>query len=331
MNRAHFGKGLFIALLCLIIAGCGGARRGVEPGERAAAETAEIVEPEPSLPGAFVSMVGDPEQLTTTDYDNGIGSFHPDGNRITFQSFIEGRWQINQLDLTDLAVAPLMTSRSNDENPVWSPDGTVLLFVSDRDGGSDLERNIYLYSPEEDISTALVTVEGDDWFPVPLNDESFLFMSERDSDPAAPVMDKPNTLLQKSYFAEGESITLVDSGMNISAPAIIDSTSLVVRVLEGRLALYDLNSGESEVLTPSRMHCGTVAYSPVNGWLAFAGRIGDEYRLYLYDLEKRIYQPLPGIEGDVRYPMFSPDGKTLIYSKEVDGIFQLFKVDIIAM
>lgn len=60
--------------------------------------------------------------------------------RIAFSTQIEDYWRILLLDLDSLRIRRIIDGPGNNNYPAWSPDGTMLAFVSDRDGN----REIYL-------------------------------------------------------------------------------------------------------------------------------------------------------------------------------------------
>lgn len=67
--------------------------------------------------------------------------FSPDGGRVAASRLLPGgRLDLVLLDLASLELAPLMDDRAKDVEPAWLPDGSGLVFRSDRDGASNLYR-----------------------------------------------------------------------------------------------------------------------------------------------------------------------------------------------
>ncbi|MBT7789058.1 MAG: hypothetical protein HN757_09275, partial [Calditrichaeota bacterium] len=77
-----------------------------------------------SIRGTVVSVPEPAEQLTSGLAENGNGNFHPDGSRIIFQSNRDGKWQIYELNLTDMSELRLHESDFIEENPVWTSKGS---------------------------------------------------------------------------------------------------------------------------------------------------------------------------------------------------------------
>src|SRR6185436_15644418 len=67
-----------------------------------------------------------------------------------------GRYGIFQLDLATGVVDSLLDTAGDDHNPVWSPDGRKLAFLSDRAGAM----NLYLLDTADETVTQLTDVLG---------------------------------------------------------------------------------------------------------------------------------------------------------------------------
>lgn len=101
---------------------------------------------------------GEAEPLTDGLGDDRLPDFHSDGNRVVFQSYRSGTWDLWALTLPAASDTPsnaaaaadgttpadfpaperLTDSAGDDREPAWSPDGTRIAFSSDRAGTYDL-------------------------------------------------------------------------------------------------------------------------------------------------------------------------------------------------
>lgn len=81
-------------------------------------------------------------RLTFDDRFADEGAWNPDGVRIAYTTFVEDRFQIAILDLRSTTRTVVAGPGSN-ESPCWSPDGTMLAFVSSRGG----KKNIFITDP----------------------------------------------------------------------------------------------------------------------------------------------------------------------------------------
>ncbi len=113
---------------------------------------------------------GETRRLTNDTWDEREPSWSPDGRRIAFASDRlapvvlnpappdsgYGRYGLYQLDVQSGQVDSLLNTSGDDHDPVWSPDGRKLAFLSDRGGAMDL----YLLDTGEHSVTQLTNVLG---------------------------------------------------------------------------------------------------------------------------------------------------------------------------
>jgi Tol biopolymer transport system component len=79
------------------------------------------------------------ERLTASDYGQGLGSFSPDGATLAFgENRPETGADILLLDLRSRRVTPFVSSKANEMDPTFSPDGQWLAYVSDESGRLEL-------------------------------------------------------------------------------------------------------------------------------------------------------------------------------------------------
>jgi len=314
--------------MCLVMFGCAGTKVTTDISDTIVEETVEIPVYEPTVSdGMLYADISSPEQLTFGDFDNGIGNFHPSGEKIVFQSFKDDKWQIFELSFSDMQPAKLLEAEVDLENPVWSNDGTVILYVQSESADSEWDRDIYMYDPLEEVSAQLTDNSGDDWYPIIMDDDNFIFLTERDAGSMTPVDNLENSVYTGNFGGATPSL-LADLSNNFSSPAIVDSKRLLVLTPDARLAVYNKESGISEIITPARLACGTCDYSHNTGRLVFAAKDFGQSRLIFMDLESMVLQEVAIIAEEIRYPRFSPDGNWLLYSSLFEGHFQLFRINL---
>ncbi len=338
-----------ITLLIVILQGCAGKTDSISVTQEEAAsaetETAEIessvVQTEELIPeevepviitGQLIPPSSETEQLTFGQADNGIATFHPAGSSIVFQSNRDGNWQIYELNFDNKESNRLIISDANDENPVWTTDGNSLLFVSDRDAsvGKEWERDIYLFSNPDLGIMRITSTTADDWYPVADMDASFVFLTERDADITMPIYQRQNALY-RGYLDGSPPVEIAGADLDPSSPQPLGDGNYLIRTSEGTLAILDPITTDIEELTPSTLRCGTFSLHPQWEWIVFSAKEADNapaFALYLFDLGSRTIQKLDVPSEDIRYPQFSPDGSSIVYTAVVDGFYQLFNFEI---
>jgi hypothetical protein len=86
------------------------------------------------------------------------------GSKIVFASGRDGFMQLYVMNSDGTGQTRLTTDGSNNENPRWSPDGTKILFQSDRDNPGSGLRDIYVMNSNGSGQTRLTTDANDDCF-----------------------------------------------------------------------------------------------------------------------------------------------------------------------
>jgi hypothetical protein len=118
----------------------------------------------------LVSANGAVRRLTDDTWDEKEPSWSPDGRHLVFSSDRAhpvvltadrrangfGDYGIWSLDVDSGKIERLFDTSGEDSNPVWSPDGRRLAFVSDRGGA----RNLYLYDVRDSSFTQLTDLVG---------------------------------------------------------------------------------------------------------------------------------------------------------------------------
>jgi TolB protein len=76
-------------------------------------------------------------RLTLDDRFADEASWAPDGVRLAYTTWVENRFQIATLDLRG-GRREVIAGPGSNESPCWSPDGTMLVFVSNRAGSKQI-------------------------------------------------------------------------------------------------------------------------------------------------------------------------------------------------
>ncbi|MCY4566909.1 MAG: hypothetical protein OXD49_01255 [Candidatus Poribacteria bacterium] len=255
--------------------------------------------------------------FTSTAWDNNyeIYIMNPDGSE--------------QVNLTQ--------HRANDVGAVWSPTGEQILFVSDRGGnrGDVCDRDLYLMDPDGSNVRRVFKRETHrdslTWSP--------------DGKQIAYTNVDWGKLISTIYIAtlgEQEEEHLVEGRDPAWSP---DGTEIACAI-DGRLTLLNVHTGAQKQLLPKKAMNWQYypSWSAAGDKLAFAWNkhqippvldrdLHNEWikNLTIYiinrdgtDLKQLIDEAGPRAD----YPVLSPNGKEVLYTQEINGFLQIFKVDV---
>ncbi|HEX6891151.1 MAG TPA: amidohydrolase family protein [Chryseolinea sp.] len=211
-----------------------------------------------------------------------------------------------------------------DSHPKFSPDGTKILFISDRSGGE----NIWWYSMDKKDSLKVTDGETEhyqsaEWTP----DGDYivgargklilkLWMFHKDGGAGVQLISKPDNLktIEPAFGRDGRYIWFAQrrGAWNYDA-----------QFPQYQLAVYDRNNGEVDVRSFRYGSAFTPTLSPDGNWLTYGSRYNDQTGLVLRDLrtgeEKWLAYPVQHDEqesiatlGVLPAMSFTPDSKEVV-------------------
>jgi TolB protein len=247
----------------------------------------------------------------------GVGASMRSEGQIAFTSARDGDQDVYLLDISRGILFNLTHTADNEWQSDWSPDGTQMVFVSDRDGGSG---DIYtqtvacagLFAPCAARTTRITTNPG------------------MDSDPAWSP-DGEQIVFSSAEFGYNE-IFLTDLGRRVPVRLTNndavdanpswspDGTQIVFssnRDASPNVDLYVMNTDGSDphriLETPGNEF--SPQWSPDGRYLIYGTFSGDNYqRLALLDSQTNQSTLLLDEGGNDGTPAFSPDGQSLAFN-----------------
>ena len=219
----------------------------------------------------------------------------------------------------------LTRSRSRDRRPSFSPDGTQILFATDRDG------NWEIYLMELDgLSQRRLTVH-----PQQDNTPSFspdgtkiVFQSTRDSKTRA------NDIYVRDLEGNEHPVRLTEHGADDAFPRFSPDGQKIAftSTREGNADIFLMNVDGSEkvALTSHEANDAWPVFSPDGQKIAFFSKRDGNDEIYIMDLDGSNQERLTEHDANEFVPVFHPDGEQLILAsnRHGAGLTQIYLFDL---
>jgi dipeptidyl aminopeptidase/acylaminoacyl peptidase len=262
----------------------------------------------------------------------GDSTWSPDGKTVAFISNLSGRNNLWLVPSEGGWPIQLTVSDQHQASPTWSPDGKWIAYMSDYDG--DEQWDIFLVSPKTGqvvnaTNTREISEESPAWSP----DGRYLAYIVKPKTSSVYEIDVYDTVLRDvKHLTTGTA----KDRMNV-APIWSANGKFIVYTQEqskgtdSNVFLVDINSAQSTLLTP---HDGERTYSandisPDDKSILITSNAGDGYdNAGLLDITSKKIRWLTQDKWEISGASFSPDGKSLLYTANVDGNTDIYKFDI---
>ena len=230
--------------------------------------------------------------------------------KIVFQSNRDGNWEIYVMNAGGSGLKRLTENESDDEYPVWSPDGEEIAFKSNRDGNWE----IYKMNADCSAVSRLTNCEAEDadpcWSP---DGEKIAFHSSRDgnweiyavcADGGEPVRitKSPHKEILPAWSPDGRKISFTGN-----------------RLFGWQVYVMDADGNKRKRLTNQKGACRS-DWSPDGSKIAYvsshADRKGDIWVMNPDGTDKKRLT-IDSANYDY-YPAWSRDGKKIVFAKSSD-------------
>jgi Tol biopolymer transport system component len=275
---------------------------------------------------------GEKRQIETKG-DAVMPSWSPNGHRIAF-------WFIDAGSPGEIATVPAdggdpviiaSDAAAADWNPVWSPDGKYLYFASNRRG------NMNFWRVPVDEKTGRQRGEPES-VSMPSKYSRHLAIS-RDGKRLAYVRYESNSNLQSLAFdpqtlkAASEANWITRGNIEISNPQLSpNGKEFLIRHpdnVQEDLAIFDRNGENWRSLTKDRFHERNPRWSPDGKQVAFQTDRTGKYQIWMIDADGSNPRQITFSEkNEAVLPVFSPDGKRLVFTENEGSIRRPFILDL---
>jgi dipeptidyl aminopeptidase/acylaminoacyl peptidase len=262
----------------------------------------------------------------------GGATWSPDGKGLAFVSNMSGRNNLWLVPADGGFPVQLTVSDQRQTSPAWSPDGKWIAFQSDYDG--DEQWDIFLVSPKSGKVVNLTqTREIAEQNPTWSADGRYLAYEVRPKTSAAYEIDVYDMIMREVKHIT--SNTPQDKG-NYNPIWSKDGKYIVytqeqAKGTDSNVFMADLETGQSRLLTP---HDGEQLFSANDvspdgkSVLLTSNALNGYENLGILSLATKKIEWLTKDKWEIRAHNFSPDGKHLVFSANVDGDENIYLHDL---
>ena len=313
---------LFVIVLMTMI-----AHAQTLPAPQAVTDPKQIA----SKPDARVEKNLTIEKLYMTRLVGG-STWSPDGKTVAFISNLSGRNNLWLVPSEGGWPTQLTVSDQRQTNPTWSPDGKWIAYTSDYDG--DEQWDIFLVSPKTgQVVNVTNTREIAEVNPVWSPDGRFLAYSVKPKTSSVFEIDVYDTVLRDvKHLTTGTAKDRMNVEPFWSADGkFVFYTQVQSKGTDSNIYMVEVASAENTLLTP---HQGEKTYaandvSPDGKQVLITSNAANEYdNAGLLDTATKKIRWLTEDKWEIQGESFSPDGKFLTYTANVDGNTEIYLYDV---
>lgn len=263
---------------------------------------------------------GEGERLTDIELEPAYPDYGPDGDRIAFQGYADGIYDIYTMAPDGSDVRKLIDEANwDDREPEWSPDGSEIAFASDR--GTDYD--VWTLDVEAGAVRQWTDTDGDNYLPTWSPDGTEIAYVT-DGGEAIEVVDEDGEVRELFSASEGETFHAPSWGPN-GELAYVRVSGEEVKEADLMIGNEQVTDGEDVfILPPHWLSTDELLYT-ADGGIRMLDRKSDtaseipftttfelpvlDYEQKSYEFDHRGAQDVQGIQT----PALSPDGDRVAF------------------
>jgi len=207
----------------------------------------------------------------------------------------------------------------DDHLPSWSPDGTQIIFVSERD--YDVE--IYIMNADGSNPTRLTDNPAHDWYPSMSPDgQRIAFVSARDGNMELYTMNADGS--NQTRLTDNPAIERFPRWSPDGKKILFDSNR------DGNQEIYIMNANGSQQtrLTDNPKNDGSPSWSPDSLKIIFCTDRDGNLEIYTMNADGSNQIRLTDNSAVDGYPSWSPDGSRIAFYSDRDGNYEVYTMNV---